>query len=137
MIFFPSANTLPSTAGRSFYTAVRALDAATGKLVWEHRQDTRSEDSNSSGLLSTRGAVVFAADHGTFFALESRSGRLLWSVETGGTINAAPITYAVDGEQFVTVIAGRNLITFALPKAATLLGQAVALTGEGALRARR
>ncbi len=32
MIFFPSAQTLPTTGGRSFYTAIRALDASTGKL---------------------------------------------------------------------------------------------------------
>jgi alcohol dehydrogenase (cytochrome c) len=119
MIFFPSAHTLPSTAGRSFYTAVRALDATTGKLLWEHRQEARSDDSNTAGLLSTRGAVLFGADHGTFFALDSRSGQLLWSVETGGSTYAAPVTYAVAGEQFVSVIAGRSLMTFALPKAVT------------------
>jgi alcohol dehydrogenase (cytochrome c) len=134
MIFFPSANTLPSSAGRSFYTAVRALDASTGELVWEHRQETRSEDSNSSGLLSTRGSVLFGADHGTFFALDSRSGKLLWSVETGGTIYAAPVTYTVAGEQFVTVIAGRNLMTFALPNAAATITEPPALAGAAVTR---
>ena len=134
MIFFPSANTLPSSAGRSFYTAVRALNASTGELVWEHRQERRSEDSNTSGLLSTRGAVLFGADHGTFFALDSRSGKLLWSVETGGTIYAAPVTYAVGGEQFVTVITGRNLMTFALPKAAVATTEPAALAGEAVTR---
>jgi alcohol dehydrogenase (cytochrome c) len=116
MIFFPSAQTLPSTGGRSFYTAIRALDASTGKLVWEHRHETRSDDDNSSGLLSTSGGVVFGADHGSFFALDSRSGELLWSVETGGVIYAAPVTYTVAGEQFVSIISGRNLMTFALPR---------------------
>ena len=72
MIFFPSAQTLPSTGGRSFYTAIRALDASTGKLVWERRQEPRSDDDNTSGLLSTSGGVVFGADHGSFFALDSR-----------------------------------------------------------------
>jgi alcohol dehydrogenase (cytochrome c) len=124
MIFFPSAQTLPSTGGRSFYTAIRALDASTGKLVWEHRQQLRAEDDNSSGLLSTRGGVVFGADHGEFFALDSRSGKLLWSVETGGVIYAAPITYTVSGEQFVSVISGHNLMTFALPK---VVGEGVAV----------
>jgi len=118
MIFFPSAHTLPSTGGRSFYTAVRALDPATGKLVWEYRHETRSEDDNTAGLLSTRGGVVFGADHGSFFALDSHSGQLLWNVETGGLTYAAPITYSVGGEQFVSIIAGRNLMTFALPVAA-------------------
>jgi alcohol dehydrogenase (cytochrome c) len=117
MIFFPSAMTLPSTAGRSLFTAVRALDASTGKLVWEYRHPERLTDPNSSGLLSTRGGVVFGGDHGTFFALDARSGNLLWSTETGGSMYAAPVTYSVGGEQFVSVVAGRNLMTFALPKA--------------------
>lgn len=119
MIFFPSQQTLPSTGGRSFYTAVKALDASTGKLVWEHRWERRSDDDNISGLLSTRGGIVFGADHGSFFALDARSGNPLWSVETGGVTYAAPITYTVDGEQFVSLISGRNVMTFALPKLAT------------------
>lgn len=119
MIFFPSRRTLPSTGGRSFYTAVRALDAVSGNLVWEHRHEARSEDDNTGGLLSTRGGLVFGADHGLLFALDSRSGSLLWKVDTGGTIYGAPITYSVDGEQFLTVITGRNVMTFALPKRAS------------------
>jgi len=103
---------------------VRALDAATGRLVWEHRHETRLDDDNTAGLLSTRGGVVFGADHGSFFALDSRSGKLLWSVQTGGAIHAAPVTYTVAGVQLVSVISGRNLMTFALPK-----------TGEEATRA--
>jgi alcohol dehydrogenase (cytochrome c) len=130
MIFFPSGQTLPSTGGRSFYTAIRALDASSGKLVWEHRRERRSEDDNIAGVLSTRGGIVFGADHGSFFALDSRSGNLLWSVETGGLTYAAPVTYTVDGEQFVSLISGRSVMTFALPTAAT--GVAVARRiGEG------
>jgi alcohol dehydrogenase (cytochrome c) len=116
MVFFPSAQTLPTTAGRSLYTAIRALDASTGKLVWEHRQDERSDDDNISGVLSTGGYVLFGADHGEFFALDSRTGKVLWSVETGGVIYAPPVTYTVAGEQFVSIISGRSLLTFALPK---------------------
>ena len=63
MVFFPSAQTLPTTGGRSFFTAIRALDASTGKVVWEHRQETRSDDDNTAGLMSTSGGVVFGADH--------------------------------------------------------------------------
>ena len=119
MIFFPSVETLPTTGGRSFYTAIRALDASTGKLVWEHRQQPRADDDNTSGVMSTSGGVVFGADHGSFFALDSRSGNLLWTVETGGVIYAPPVTFTVDGEQFVSIISGRNLMTFALPKRVT------------------
>ena len=120
MIFFSSGHTLPTTGGRSFYTAVRALEASTGKLVWEHRHDARSEDDNTAGLLSTRGGVVFGSDHGAFFALDARTGNVLWTVETGGAIYGAPITYSVNGEQLVTVITGRNLMTFALPGGAVV-----------------
>ena len=129
MIFFPSVQTLPTTGGRSFYTAVRALDASTGKLVWEHRQETRSDDDNTSGLMSTSGGVVFGADHGSFFALDSRSGSLLWTVETGGVIYAPPVTYTVEGEQFVSIFSGRNLMTFALPKAVSVPTEPRALEG--------
>jgi alcohol dehydrogenase (cytochrome c) len=122
MIFFPTGHTLPSTGGRSFYTAVRALDAATGKLAWEYRHEPRSEDDNTAGLLSTRGGLVFGADHGTLFALDARSGDPLWSVDTGGPIYSAPVTYNVDGEQLLSVITGRNIMTFALPKAARASG---------------
>jgi outer membrane protein assembly factor BamB len=137
MVFFPSAQTLPTTGGRSFYTAIRALDASTGKLVWEHRQETRSDDDNTSGLMSTSGGVVFGADHGSFFALDSRSGNLLWTVETGGVIYAPPVTYTVEGEQFVSIISGRNLMTFALPKAVSVPTEPPALEEESGVAAMR
>ena len=117
MVFFPTAQTLPSAAGRSFYTGIRALDATTGQMLWEHRQPPRRVDNRTAGLLSTRGGVVFGGDQTKFFALDSRTGKVLWSVETGGTIWAAPVTYDVKGEQMVTVAAGRSLMTFALPAA--------------------
>ena len=70
----------------SFYTAVRAVDAYTGKLVWEHRERERTGDSTISGLLSTRGDLVFGAGDGQFFALDARSGKTLWSAEVGGRL---------------------------------------------------
>lgn len=116
MVFFPTAQTLPTTAGRSFYTAVRALDASTGKRLWEYRQAPRVVNNDTGGLMSTRGGVLFGSDETRFFALDEQSGKRLWSVETGGTIMAAPVTYEVDGEQFVTIAAGHSVLTFALPK---------------------
>jgi outer membrane protein assembly factor BamB len=68
------------------------------------------------GLLSPAGGLVFGGDRTTFFALASRTGTPLWSVETGGTICAAPVTFVADGEQIVVIAAGRNLLGFALPK---------------------
>ena len=119
MVFFPTPRSRPTDAGRSFYTAVRALDAGTGRLVWERRYAQRILDGNGTGVLSTRGGVVFAADQTTFGALDAKSGRQLWTIETGGLVAGAPVTYAVRGEQFVSVPAGGSLLTFALPAASS------------------
>jgi len=119
MVYFPSACSPPAAVGgRSFYTAVRALDAFTGRRIWEYRREPRLVRSDRmGGVLSTKGGVVFGGDQTTFFALDSRTGTPLWSVETGGTIHAAPVTFLVDREQLVVIAAGRNLLAFALPKA--------------------
>jgi alcohol dehydrogenase (cytochrome c) len=114
MTFFPTAETLPSSE-LSFYTAVRALDAYSGKLVWEHREPERTAHSTVSGLLSTRGELVFGAADGELFALNARSGQTLWSVGIAGSTFAAPVTFARSGQQFVSIVIGRNLLTFALP----------------------
>jgi outer membrane protein assembly factor BamB len=66
---------------------------------------------------------VFGSDHGALYALDARSGQILWNVETGGVIYGAPITYSGNGEQLVTVITGRNMMTFGLPKMDANLGQ--------------
>jgi alcohol dehydrogenase (cytochrome c) len=117
MVYFRSLSSPPQTiGGRPFYTAIRALDASTGRRVWEYRREPRLVDNVMGGLLSTTGGIVFGGDQATFFALDSRTGSPLWSVETGGIIRAAPVTFAVGGEQFVAIAAGRNLLAFALPK---------------------
>ena len=118
MVYFTSASSAPEPiGGRPFYTAVRALDAFTGKQVWEYRRAPRLVNNVMGGVLSTKGGIVFGGDQGTFFALDSRTGRPLWSVETGGVIRAAPETFVAGGEQLVAIAAGRNLLAFALPKA--------------------
>ncbi|HEX4268819.1 MAG TPA: PQQ-binding-like beta-propeller repeat protein [Steroidobacteraceae bacterium] len=116
MTFFPTAETLPQSE-TTFYTALRAVDAYSGKLVWEHRERERTGDSTVSGMLSTHGGLVFAAADGQFFALDARSGQTLWTVGAAGTTYAAPVTFSVGGQQFVSVVIGRSLLTFALPGA--------------------
>ena len=125
MTFFPTHYSLPRPE-LSFRTAIRAVDAYSGKLVWEHREPERTRDLVVSGMLSTRGGLVFAAADNQFFALDARSGKTLWSVGTAGTTYAAPVTFAVDGRQFVSVVVGRSLLTFALPPQAAVEGTAPA-----------
>lgn len=125
MIYFPSENknpdgfsssqSYPSEVGQSFYTSLRAIDASTGKLVWEKRHAARYINNATGGALSTAGGVVFGSDQSTFFALASEDGKDLWSFETGANISAAPITYEVNKQQIVAIMAGKSLITFGLP----------------------
>ena len=114
MTFFPTRYSLPS-AELSFHTAVRAVDAYSGRLVWEHREPERTGDFTVSGILSTRGNLVFAAADNQFFALEAQTGKTLWSVGAGGTTYAAPVTFSAGGQQLVSVVIGRSLLTFGLP----------------------
>lgn len=104
--------TLP--AGENNYAGIRALDAATGAKKWEFKI---SQGSLAAGVMATAGGVVFAGTReGNFVALDSKTGKLLWRFQTGGTIASAPISYAVDGKQFIALAAGGVLYSFALPE---------------------
>ena len=60
-------------------------------------------------------AFVFGGGReGYFFALDSRSGSLLWKVNLGGQVNSGPMSYAVNGRQYIGVAAGQSLFSFAL-----------------------
>ncbi len=92
--------------------AVRALEAATGRLVWEHVL----ESPEMAGLISTAGGLVFGGDGSeNFYALDAATGELLWDFKLRGRVRANPMTYAVDGRQFVAIPGGNVLFAFALP----------------------
>ncbi len=121
-VFFPNdgngstASSWPRDRATPIYTAVRALDARTGKLVWENRSELRTIDNEMGGLMSTRTGLVFGGDQELFFALDSESGKRLWAFPIGGQIVAAPVTFMANGEQFVSIAAGNALVTFGLPR---------------------
>ncbi|MBL8207649.1 MAG: PQQ-dependent dehydrogenase, methanol/ethanol family [Blastocatellia bacterium] len=103
--------TLPVEGG---YAGIRALDTTTGERKWEHRI---SQGSLAAGVMASAGGIVLAGTReGNLIALESRTGKLLWRFQTGGTIATAPISYAVDGKQFIAVGSGGVLYSFALPE---------------------
>jgi PQQ-dependent dehydrogenase (methanol/ethanol family) len=65
------------------------------------------------GTLTTKGGLAFHGDiKGWFKALDAKTGRMLWQFNTGSGISAAPITYELDGKQYVAVVSGR---TFTIP----------------------
>jgi alcohol dehydrogenase (cytochrome c) len=93
------------------YGALRALDPATGEKKW----DFKMVDYTESGVLSTVSDLVFGGGReGHFFAVDARTGELLWSVNLGGTVASGPISYEVDGRQYVAVGANGALHVFAL-----------------------
>ena len=95
----------------NYHSAVRAIDPATGDIRWEYAIAPRS----TSGLMSTAGDVVFGGTvDGYFFAIDAVSGEELWHMTVGARVHSAPISYAVDGEQYVSIAAGNVVFTFGL-----------------------
>jgi alcohol dehydrogenase (cytochrome c) len=92
---------------------IRALEATTGKVQWEFPLHSPPW----SGMLSTAGGLVFGgSDEGNFYALDAKTGTPLWEFQTGGPIAANPISFAVDGHQYVAIPAGQALFVFGLPR---------------------
>jgi alcohol dehydrogenase (cytochrome c) len=91
--------------------ALRAIDAGTGERKWEFPYPTPSW----GGVLSTAGGVVFTGDNeGNFLAFDSRTGKNLYRYQLGAQVYAAPMTYMVDGKQYVALGAGTTLTVFGL-----------------------
>jgi alcohol dehydrogenase (cytochrome c) len=101
---------------------VRALDATTGKKVWEYKQ--YRSNHYGPGLLSTAGGLLFGGEqYGQFSALDAKSGKLLWSFNTGDIITAGPVTYSIDGKQYVAVASSTDIVAFGLPDEAAKGGK--------------
>ena len=95
----------------NYHSAIRAIDPASGDVRWEYPIAPPS----TSGLLTTAGDLVFGGTvDGYFFAIDAVSGEELWHVAVGARVHSAPLTYSVNGEQFVTIAAGNVIFTFGL-----------------------
>jgi alcohol dehydrogenase (cytochrome c) len=91
--------------------AVLAIDPQTGDPKWKFPMT----DVTDSGVLTTGSDLLFTGGReGYFQALDARSGALLWKANLGGQIVSGPISYQVGGRQYVSVVAGLSLVTFAL-----------------------
>ena len=103
-----------------------AWDPVTSKKVWSIKSDLPF----NGGTLSTAGNLVFWGDlHGDFKAIDAKSGKVLWNRNLGTGVGAGPVTYSVNGKQYVAVVVGR---TAALPAFLGDLGKKmVAATPEG------
>ena len=92
---------------------VRALDLTTGKTVWSYKQV--SSKHYGPGVLSTAGGILFSGEQqGQFTALDAKTGKVLWHFNTGQGWKAGPMTYSLDGNQYVGVLAGSTVLAFTL-----------------------
>ena len=83
---------------------VRAISAETGATVWLHEQRAAT-----MSLVATGGGLVFGGDvNGRFRAFHHETGEVLWEINLGSSVTGFPITYSVDGRQFVAVSTGRG-----------------------------
>ena len=88
---------------------VYAVSAETGRTVWLHEQR-----SGTMSLVATGGGLVFVGDvGGRFKALDHETGEVLWEINLGSPITGFPITYAVDGQQYVAASTGTSITSAA------------------------
>ena len=93
------------------YSSVIAIDPVSGMHKWKFEQF----DMSDSGVLTTAGDLLFTGGReGYFYALDARTGEMLWKASLGGQIANGPVTFSVDGKQYVTTISGNSLVTFGL-----------------------
>jgi alcohol dehydrogenase (cytochrome c) len=125
-VFF--AHLQPFAQGQTFYDTgtklapddhakkvLLAWSVPKGKIVWRYPQVGRG--NSWGGTLTTEGDLVFFGnDTGALEAVEARTGRALWQFNTGQSFRASPMSYAVDGAQYVAVSAGSDVISFSLPR---------------------
>lgn len=100
----------PSEVGQFF---LRAYDPKTGERRWEYPMTGPGE--SWAGAVSTAGGLVFFGDDdGQLVALDAQDGRHLWHFQMGEGLTASPITYAVDGKQYVAIASATAIFSFGL-----------------------
>ena len=91
--------------------SVIAIDPTTGEEQWKFEMT----DVTSSGILTTASDLLFTGGReGYFHALDARNGELVWKTTLGGMIANGPISYGVDGKQYIAVASGNGMFVFAL-----------------------
>lgn len=94
---------------------LKAIDYQTGKIRWEHEYLT-DRAWGVAGILTTAGSLLFTGDpSGNLVAFDPATGRILWHAALAGPVTNGPMTYELNGRQYLVVGAGNTLHAFALP----------------------
>ena len=95
------------TPGEDQLGTIQAISVETGETRWTHDQE-----AFTMSLVTTGGGLVFGGDAaGRFKALDQETGEVLWEINLGSPVTGFPVTYAVDGRQYVAVSTGSSLNT--------------------------
>lgn len=93
---------------------LEAIDYRTGKIRWKRREESGAAHP---GILTTAGHLLITADvSGNILALDPATGDTLWRIYTGSTMDSSPMTYQLDGRQYILTAAGRVLYAWSLPR---------------------
>src|SRR5258707_13637003 len=97
------------TGAGSDGNALVAIDYQTGKVVWKHEWPSGGGITNN---LTTAGKVLFTSNQQNLIAFHPSNGKILWHSSLMSAPSAGPITYMLDGKQYLLVAAGDSLYTF-------------------------
>ncbi|ROO87174.1 alcohol dehydrogenase (cytochrome c) [Actinocorallia herbida] len=93
--------------GEYFSGGIVAVDPHTNEPVWRKEGDWSLAHGN--GILTTAGRVMFqGGPDGVLTAMDDRNGEVLWSWQTGAGVHTSPVSYEIDGVQYIAVLAGGN-----------------------------
>jgi len=91
-----------------------AYNVESGEFAWRYPQ--AGQGHSSGGVMTTAGGVIFFGDdQQSLEAVDAATGAPLWHFGAGQSIHASPMSYEVNGKQYVAIAAGTDLFTFALP----------------------
>jgi alcohol dehydrogenase (cytochrome c) len=110
---FYGGGTKRAPSGSASGKTLKAIDIQTGKTAWEIPDV--GGGILGSGLMVTAGGLVFYGDgRGAFVAADATNGKLVWQFTTNERWKAGPMTYTVEGNQYIGVAAGTTILAFSL-----------------------
>ncbi len=96
-------------------SVLKAMDVTTGKARWVHEWPSSTGGNAGPGILTTAGKLLFTGDgSGNVVAMDPANGKLLWHFNLLTSVSNGPMTYELDGKQYLVVGGGDTLYAFAL-----------------------
>ncbi len=105
--------TLEGCTGEPNYFHLKAIESFSGNIVLDY--PTRGSNLAAPGILSTAGGIIVSGEgSGHVVVLSAKDGKKVWDFNTGKSIYSSPVTYLAKSRQFISIVAGSDVITFGL-----------------------